>query len=72
MSESLPKLPAYHPSFAKAERLCSELMKDAAVILKNAVYTDTRILRSLEKATNSRNLEYLKPRIVGLIGDSGV
>ena len=72
MSEPLPKLPAYHPSFLKAERYCSELMKDAANIIKNAEYKDARILQLLEKATNAQHLEYPKPRTVGLMGDSGV
>lgn len=71
-SESLPKLPAYHPSFIKAEKYCSELMEDAALVLKNAEYRDTRTLQLLEKALNSRSLEYPRPRTVGLIGDSGV
>lgn len=72
MSESLPKLPAYHPSFVKAERYCSELMEDATLVLKNADYRDTRVLQLLEKASNGQNLEYPKPRKVGLMGDSGV
>lgn len=72
MSEALPKLPAYHPSFIKAERYCSELMEDAALVLKNAEYKDTRILQLLEKASSNQSLEYPKPRIVGLMGDSGV
>lgn len=72
MSEGLPNLPVYHPSFIKAERYCSELMEDAALVLKNAEYKDTRILQLLEKASSSQNLEYPKPRIVGLMGDSGV
>lgn len=72
MSEALPKLPAYHPSFVKAERYCSELMEDAALVLKNAEYKDTRISQLLEKAIRGQSLEYPKPRLVGLIGDSGV
>ena len=72
MNESLPRLPAYHPSFMKAERYCSELMEGAALVLKNAEYKDTRILQLLEKASKSKSLEYPKPRVVGLIGDSGV
>ena len=72
MSEPLPKLPAYHPSFLKAVKYCSELMEGAALVLKNAEYKDTRILQLLEKASNSTKFEYPKPRIVGLIGDSGV
>lgn len=72
MSESLPNLPAYHPSFVKAQRYCSELMEDAALLLKNAEYRDSRVLQLLEKASNSQSLEYPKPRTVGLMGDSGV
>lgn len=72
MSEPLPNLPAYHPSFLKAVRYCSELMEGAAPVLRNGEYKDTRILQLLEKASNSTKFEYPKPRIVGLIGDSGV
>lgn len=72
LSEALPKLAAYHPSFVKAERYCSEMMEGAALVLKNADYKDTRILQLLEKALNSTKLEYPRPRKVGLIGDSGV
>ena len=72
MSEKLPKLPVYHPSFLKAERYCIELMEGAALVLKNAEYKDTRILQLLEKSLNSTKLQYPRPRVVGLIGDSGV
>ena len=72
MNEALPRLPAYHPSFLKAEEYCSDLMKEAALLLKNAQYKDTRILQLLQKSLNGQKLEYPKPRIVGLIGDSGV
>ena len=72
MSEPLPNPPAYHPSFLKAVRYCSELMEGAAPVPKNAEYKDTRILQLPEKASNSTKFEYPKPRIVGLIGDSGV
>ena len=72
LSEALPKLPMYHPSFLKAEKYCSELMQDAALLLKGAEYKDIRISQLLDKAANSQKLEYPKPRIVGLIGDSGV
>ncbi len=71
-NELLPRLPAYHPSFLKAQKLSSELMEGAALILKNAEYKDDRILQLLEKASNSRGLEYPEAKIVGLIGDSGV
>ena len=72
MSEILPRLPAYHPSFIKAEEYCSDLMKEAALVLKNAEYKDTRILELLRKSLKGQKLEYPKPRVVGLIGDSGV
>ena len=72
VSETLPRLPAYHPSFIKAEEYCSDLMKEAALVLKNAEYKDTRILQLLQKSLNGHKLEYPKPRIVGLMGDSGV
>ena len=72
MDELPPRLPAYHPSFLNAERYSSELMEGAALVLKNAEYKDARILQLLEKASNSKILEYPKAKIVGLIGDSGV
>ena len=72
MSETLPRLPAYHPSFIKAEKYCSDLMEEAALVLKNGEYKDTRILQLLRKSSNGQKLEYPKPRIVGLMGDSGV
>ncbi|KAM0805279.1 hypothetical protein BDR22DRAFT_969026 [Usnea florida] len=72
MSETLPKLPAYHPSFIKAEKYCSDLMKEAGLILENAEYKDTRILQLLRKSSTGQKPEYPKPRIVGLMGDSGV
>ena len=61
MSETLPRLPAYHPSFIKAEKYCSDLMKEAALVLKNAEYKDTRILQLLRKSSNGQKLEYPKP-----------
>ena len=72
MTETLPRLPAYHPSFIMAEEYCSDLMKEAALVLKNAEYKDTRILQLLQKSLNGQKLEYPKPRVVGLMGDSGV
>ena len=72
MSETLPRLPAYHPSFIKAEEYCSDLMKEAALVLKNAEYKDTRILQLLKNSLRGQKLEYPKPRVVGLMGDSGV
>ena len=47
-------------------------MKDAALVLKNAEYRDTRVLQLLEKASNGQDLEYPNPRIGSLMGDSGV
>ena len=72
MSEALPRLPAYHPSFIQAEKHCSDLMKEAALILEKAEYKDTRILQLLRKSSTGQKPEYPKPRIVGLMGDSGV
>ena len=72
MNEILPKLPVYHPAFLRAVQICTKLVEDAVVILKNAEYKDTRVLQLLRKAANSKTLKYPRPRMVGLIGDSGV
>ena len=72
MNEELPKLPVYHPAFLRAVKLCTELVEGAVVVLKNAEYKDTRVSQLLQKALKSNTLEYRKPRLVGLIGDSGV
>ena len=72
MNEALPKLPVYHPAFLRAEQICTELVEGAFIILKNAEYKDTRVLQLLQKASMSRTLEYPEPKLVGLIGDSGV
>ena len=72
MNEALPRLPVYHPSFLKAVNHCSELMERAALVLTSAEYKDGRILQLIDKASNSKSLEFPRPRLVGLIGDSGV
>lgn len=72
MSEALPRLPAYHPAFTKATEYCSDLMNGAALVLKNSEYKDTRIMQLLEKVSRGKSFKYPKPRVVGLIGDSGV
>ena len=40
LREATPNLPAYHPSFAKVERIYSEIVEDAINLLRLATYKD--------------------------------
>ena len=72
LSEARPNLPAYHPSFSKAESLCVQLLGDAAQLLKNSEYKDVKILDLYDQAVAKQAIIYPNPRRIGLVGDSGV
>lgn len=70
--ESLPKLAAYHPSFAKVETYCTEIFEGASTLLKGSGFQDTETLELLKRARDGQNIQYPAARRIGLIGDSGV
>ena len=71
-NEELPKLPAYHPSFANVERICEELFAGAAQIFANSDYQDKYTKSLHAKSKTHRSIAYPPATKVGFIGDSGV
>ena len=70
--EPTPKLPAYHPSFAKAERIYTEIIEEAIDLLKYTSYKDEQIETLLQQLSSRQEIKYSKARKVGMLGDSGV
>ena len=70
--EETPNLPAYHPSFLNVEKLCVQLLGDAAQMLKNSEYKDAKISDLYEQAMARQTITTPKARRIGLVGDSGV
>ena len=71
-NEATPMLPAYHPSFIKAEKLCVQLLDDLAQMLKSTDYKDAKLIDLYEQAMIKQTITYPKPRRIGVVGDSGV
>lgn len=72
LNEETPKLPAYHPSFLKAEVYCGEILAEALELLKSSGYRDGVIRRIIDRILTDLRVKYPSPRRIGLIGDSGV
>ena len=70
--EPTPKLPAYHPSFAKVERIYTEIIEEAIDLLKYTSYKDEQIETLLQQLSSRQEIKYSKARKVGMLGDSGV
>lgn len=71
-NEATPNLPAYHPSFPNVEKMCAQLLEDAAQMLKNSEYNDAKLSDIQEQATMKQKIHCPKPRRIGMVGDSGV
>lgn len=70
--ESLPKLAAYHSSFAEVETYCAEIFEGASAFLECSGFQDAETLELLNRARDGQNIQYPAARRIGLIGDSGV
>jgi len=70
--EPAPNLPAYHPSFARVERIYSEVVEDAINLLNLSPYKDSQTEALVEHMAARREIVYSKAKIIGMIGDSGV
>ena len=70
--EPSPRLPAYHPSFAKVEAYCSEIVEGAVNLLKTSEYQDAETAQLAKHILEYQNIKYPHPRRIGLLGDSGV
>lgn len=72
LTEPTPKLPAYHPSFAKVEKYYESVMQDAANLLGNSQYQDPKVKELLTQAEGHMAIKYPGPKRIGVVGDSGV
>jgi hypothetical protein len=72
LTEPTPKLPAYHPSFAKVEKYYESVMQDAANLLGNSQYQDPKVKELLNQAEGHMAIKYPGPKRIGMVGDSGV
>lgn len=70
--ESPPDLAAYHPSFAKVERLCAEVFQDGATLLETSEFTDKYTKQLVSIISRKRKIKYDPPSRIAIIGDSGV
>lgn len=70
--EDPPNLPAYHPSFAKVEKICEDLFTDAGKLLEASDYQDTYTQALWSKIKRHQAIAYDPPKRIGLLGDSGV
>ena len=71
-NEDPPDLPAYHPTFAKVERICEELFAGAAELLKTSDYQDKYTQWLMKKIQRHQAIAYPAPKKISLVGDSGV
>ena len=72
MNEPFPKVPAYRPSFAKVEDLCTEIFNDATTLLEASDYQDKYTQHLLDVIRRRQDIKYDKPKRIGNFGDSGV
>ena len=70
--ESPPDLPAYHPSFTIVLSDCAEMFREAAALLQNSDYEDKHTQKLLDSISDKRDIQYDKPKRVGVVGGSGV
>lgn len=70
--EPSPKFPVYHPSFAKAEILCEELMAKGVKLLEASSYQDSSVKELQQAFERCRKVKYPEAKRVGIVGDSGV
>lgn len=71
-TEALPRMAAYHPSFAKVEDQYEHLLAAAAEMLESSKYHDVNTQRFLSETLKHRKVKYPPSQTLGLIGDSGV
>ena len=71
-NEDPPDLPAYHPSFAKVERLREELFAGAAELLKTSDYQDKYTQWLMREIQRHQAIAYPAPKKISFVGDSGV
>lgn len=62
----------YHPSFAKVERICEELVAGAAEFLKTSDSQDKYTQWLMRKIYRHQAIAYPAPKKISLVGDSGV
>ena len=70
--ERPPNLPAYHPSFAIVLNDCAEIFRKAASLLQISDYKDKHTQKLLSSISDKRDIQYDRPKRVGVIGGSGV
>ncbi|KAL8829118.1 MAG: hypothetical protein Q9170_006308 [Blastenia crenularia] len=70
--ETLPKMAAFHPSFAKVEGYHEHLLDVAARTLETSNYHDSFTDCLLENIKDRRTIKYPEAQVVGVVGDSGV
>ena len=71
-TEHLPKHPAYHTSFKKAELICQEITSDAAALLKSSEYQDAFVRELRERFQSRQEVDYPEAKRIAIVGNSGV
>ena len=67
-----PELPIYHPSFKKAEGLAKKPIDLLIHTIEKSDHKPKEINELLKNIQGSRTFEYPEPKMIGLLGHSGV